>query len=342
MALLPLSPAAIILSTLVGVAIYWVIRAGASPVPLWLLGLIALAWIPGRLPAAFALWTGPMSLLVWLAVALCMLASMKKETAFFSDAEKTAVPLSRDRPALAAGLITVLLGGFSAWQVAPSVPAGDEPHYLVITQSLLKDGDLRIENNHRQRDYRAYMEGDIPPDFRVRGRNREIYSIHAPGVSALVAPAFAVGGYYGVVLFLLILSGITGALAWHLAFLVTGRMAAAWFGWASVALSATFLFHTFTVYPDGPGALAVLTGVWGMLRTEREAETRSEAVTPWFLHGAALATLPVDAHTLCCPRRGAGGADTAATRADAECRWRKPARSSWFPSSVRCAGSATS
>ena len=292
MALLPLSPVAIILSTLVGVAIYWVIRAGASPVPLWLLGLIALAWIPGRLPAAFALWTGPMALLVWLAVALCMLASMKRETAFFSDAEKTAVPFLRDRPALAAGLITVLLGGFSAWQVAPSVPAGDEPHYLVITQSLLKDGDLRIENNHRQRDYRAYMEGDIPPDFRVRGRNREIYSIHAPGVSALVAPAFAAGGYYGVVLFLLILSGITGALAWHLAFLVTGRMAAAWFGWASVALSATFLFHTFTVYPDGPGALAVLTGVWGVLRTEREAETRSEAVTPWFLHGAALATLP--------------------------------------------------
>ena len=170
--------------------------------------------------------------------------------------ETVTAPFSRDRPALAAGVITVLLGGFSAWQVAPSVPAGDEPHYLVITQSLLKDGDLRIENNHRQRDYRAYLEGDIPPDFRVRGRNREIYSIHAPGVSVLVAPAFAAAGYDGVVVFLLILSGITGALAWHLAFLLTGRMDAAWFGWASVAFSATFLFHTFTVYPDGPGALA--------------------------------------------------------------------------------------
>ena len=281
-ALLPLSPSAIVISTLVGVGIYWAIRAGASPVPVWLLGLIALAWLPGPLPPAFALWTGPMALLVWLAMALCMLASTNKVTATFP----------RDRPALAAGMITVLLGGFSAWQVAPSVPAGDEPHYLIITQSLLKDGDLRIENNHRQRDYRAYLEGDIPPDFRVRGRDRQIYSIHAPGVSALVAPAFAAGGYYGVVLFLLILSGITGALAWHLAFVVTGRTSAAWFGWASVALSATFIFHTFTVYPDGPGALAVLAGVWGVLRTEREAEERTESVTPWFLHGAALATLP--------------------------------------------------
>jgi hypothetical protein len=294
-ALLPMSAVAIVISTLAGVGTFWAIRSGASAAPLWLLALIALAWIPGPLPPAFVLWTGPMALLVWFAVALCMVASSKKGTATFFAShtpEKVTVPFSRDRPALAAGVITVLLGAFSVWQVAPSVPAGDEPHYLIITQSLLKDGDLRIENNHRQRDYRAYLDGDIPPDFRVRGRNGQIYSIHAPGVSALVAPAFALGGYHGVVLFLLILSGITAALAWHLAFLVTGRTDAAWFGWASFALSATFLFHTFAVYPDGPGSLAVLTGVWALLRTEREADGRTESVTPWFLHGAALATLP--------------------------------------------------
>lgn len=28
-------------------------------------------------------------------------------------------------------------------------PGCDEPHYLVITQSLLHDGDLKIEGNHR-------------------------------------------------------------------------------------------------------------------------------------------------------------------------------------------------
>jgi len=294
-ALVPVSPMAIALSTLAGVVIFGAVRSGASASPLWLLALIAAAWLPGPLPAAFLLWTGPMALLVWLAVALCMVAGRKKGTATFSATntpEKVAVPFLRDRQALAAGLSTVLLGAFAGWQVAPSVPAGDEPHYLVITQSLLKDGDLRIENNHRQRDYRAYLEGDIPPDFRVRGRNGDIYSIHAPGIPALVAPAFAAGGYYAVVLFLLLLSGLTSALAWHLAFLVTKRTGAAWFGWAAIAFSATFVFHTFTVYPDGPGALAVLTGVWALLRAEWEAEERSDSVTPWFLHGAALATLP--------------------------------------------------
>ena len=36
----------------------------------------------------------------------------------------------------------------------------------------------------------------------------------------------------------------------------------------------------------------VLSGVWAVLRTEREAEERSQSVKPWFLHGAALAMLP--------------------------------------------------
>lgn len=54
-ALLSLSPSAIIIATLVGAGVYWAIRAGASPVPVWLLGLIVLAWMPGPLPPAFAL-----------------------------------------------------------------------------------------------------------------------------------------------------------------------------------------------------------------------------------------------------------------------------------------------
>ena len=41
----------------------------------------------------------------------------------------------------------------------PSVPSGDEPHYLIITQSLLKDGDLRIENNHQQRRLPGVLPG---------------------------------------------------------------------------------------------------------------------------------------------------------------------------------------
>jgi hypothetical protein len=157
----------------------------------------------------------------------------------------------------------------------------------------LKDRDLRIENNHQRGDYRAYFPGDLPrPDFRRRGRDGQIYSIHAPGLPALVAPAFAIGGYHGVLVFLILLAAAGSALAWHLAWEVTRRADAAWFGWAAVTLSTSVIFHSFTVYPDGPGGVIALTGVLALLRAQREVESNAERTGPWWFHGAALATLP--------------------------------------------------
>ena len=222
-----------------------------------------------------------MALLVWVGVVACMAVSLSWPWRFTAA-----------RPQVLAGMLAFAIGLGAFVQVQPSLPAGDEPHYLVITQSLLTDGDLRIENNHRRRDYRAYFAGDLPPDYRVRGRNREIYSIHAPGVSAIVAPAFVLGGYPGVALFLLLVSAAGSALTWHLAWLVTTREDAAWFGWAAVTLSVTWIFHSFAVFPDGPGAVVLMTGVWALVRAQREIESRAEAVMPWLLHGAALALLP--------------------------------------------------
>ena len=52
-----------------------------------------------------------------------------------------------------------------------------------------------------------------------------------------------------------------------------GQPSAAWFGWAAVTLSATTIFHSFTVYPDGVGGVIALTGVWALLRAEEERQT---------------------------------------------------------------------
>ncbi|HEX6976674.1 MAG TPA: hypothetical protein VF147_19840, partial [Vicinamibacterales bacterium] len=98
--------------------------------------------------------------------------------------------------------------------------------------------------------------------------------------------------YHGVVVFLIVLAACGAALAWFLAFRFTGRADAAWFGWAAVTLSTTSIFHSFTVYPDGPGAVAVLTGIWALLRSDEERESGSTRALPWFWHGLALATLP--------------------------------------------------
>ena len=266
------------ISLLAAAAVFWSVRQGVSPAPVALVGLILLAWLP--VPPALQLWTGRLGLLVWATIGVALAATWRSRVTFPRN------------PRLAAGLLAFAIGLFAWWQVAPQVPGGDEPHYLIITQSLLKDGDLRIENNHRQGDYRDYYRGDLPPDFRVRGRNTEIYSIHAPGVSALIAPAFLIGGYTGTVLLLLALAAAGSALAWHLAWMVTKREDAAWFGWAAVTLSSTWIFHSFTIYPDGPAGVLVLTGVWALLRLDVEKVEGRGSVRPWFWHGVALALLP--------------------------------------------------
>jgi hypothetical protein len=182
--------------------------------------------------------------------------------------------------------------GVAAWRTAPSFPGGDEPHYLVITQSLLLDHDLKIENNHRRGDYRSFYSGELPPHFLRRGRNGDIYSVHAPGLSAIVLPAFAIAGYPGVVVFLVAVSAAGSALSWWVAWLATRREDAAWFGWAAVTVPASAVFHSFTVYPDGLGGIVVLTGVWALLRGDDERRTGAEHVRPWFWHGVLLGMLP--------------------------------------------------
>ena len=290
-ALLPLSIASAVVVVVAVVAVWGAWKRGAALTPLWLLGLLALPWLTRSVPAAMLIWSGPLALTVWLGIGLALVASSAEMMGFIRNGFHASRMLQR--PAVLAGALAGAIFGISAWQVAPSIPGGDEPHYLIITQSLLEDHDLKIENNHRNGDYRAYYAGELPkPDYRRRGRNGAIYSIHAPGLPAIVAPAFAIAGYHGVVVFLILLAATGSALAWRLTYDVTRRADAAWFGWAAVTLSVSMIFHSFTVYPDGPGGLIALTGIWALLRTEHERETRDERTGPWWLHGAALALLP--------------------------------------------------
>jgi hypothetical protein len=191
-----------------------------------------------------------------------------------------------------AGLCALLLFSAAAWRAAPSVLSGDEPRYLVVTQSLLLDGDIEIRNNHRRHDYHSYYQDELPPHIQRLGKNGAMYSIHAPGLSALVLPAFAIGGYRGVVVFLLLVAAAGSGLVWWLAWLATRRTDAAWFGWASVTLPVTAVFASFTVFPDGVGGVLTLTGLWALLRADAERQSGAERIVPWFWHGVGLAMLP--------------------------------------------------
>jgi hypothetical protein len=254
-----------------------VVRPAARTVaPLWLSAVALLPWLPFGKPLSVMIWTGNVLIWLWAAIAVAILAPALART----------FRIHATQSALLAGVLSAIAFGLGAWAVAPQHPEGDEPHYLIITQSILQDRDLKIENNHRQRDYDAYFNRSIQPDFLKRGKDDQIYSIHAPGLSLLIAPAFALFGYRGVLIELVLLSAAASGLVWLIAWRLTSDRLASWFGWATFALSVPFFFHASSLFPDGPGAVLALFAVLPLV------DARAREPRFLLLVGAALGVLP--------------------------------------------------
>jgi hypothetical protein len=147
--------------------------------------------------------------------------------------------------------------------------SGDEPHYLLMTHSLLRDGDLDLANNYRDRDYNAYMTKTvtIPQIHTVAGRKPgSAYSFHSPGTAFLMLPFYAAGsglGKTGLILFVKFGMSLFGALFVLQVFLyvrerwANERLA---FGLSALtALATPVYFYAIHVYPELiVGALAFL------------------------------------------------------------------------------------
>lgn len=254
-------------------------RPPDKALPLCALGLLAvpyLPWIPDRIPALQAA-AGPARDLLWLVV-FWLVACRSLGCRRFR--------LSISRASFLVFLGTTAAFGTAAWRLTqtPLFPGGDEPHYLVITQSLLSDGDLKIENNHQREDYRAYYGQALRPDYLTRGVDGEIYSVHPVGLPVLTMPVYAVAGYRGVVGMLVVLASLAAVLLWRWAYETTGSMSAATFAWAATSLTAPYLFNSFTVYPEIPGALAVMV----VIAWRPESATTSVMM----VKGAAIGALP--------------------------------------------------
>lgn len=254
------------------------VSGAAAPLSLlWVWGIPYLPWLPDQLPLLLVL-AGPLRWLIAAAAAVWAIARWKALPAWVPSTRR----FGRGAAFAVSLAIYVIFGLYAARSMSTG---GDEPHYLIITESLLRDGDLKIENNHQQRDYLPFFQGNLRPDFFERGRDGEIYSIHAPGLPALILPVYAIAGRLGAVVFVALLAALTALAVFDLAEAIGGRpMAVA--AWASCCLTVPFIPYAWLIFPEMPGALVV---AWAALWMWTPVE-RSPAA--WALRGLALSTLP--------------------------------------------------
>ena len=145
---------------------------------------------------------------------------------------------------------------------------GDEPHYLITSASVVRDGDFDVRNNY---DYDAttheIYDGTLSPHAIRQGPH--LWPQHMPGLSLLVAIPFGLGGAIWA--------------RTMLAILIVPLLAAVIYGWSRTCLPrldatvvtlgllacSPIIFGASQIYPDlpaGVAALALASWLWGSNR----------------------------------------------------------------------------
>ena len=158
---------------------------------------------------------------------------------------------------------------------------GDEPHYLIISASVVRDQDLDVRNNYEE-DFRTpEIYGPVNPHAL---RTREAWwPMHTPGLGVLLAAPWALGGVFGARLALyLIALPLLAASSWRwLRESLPPRSAA--LGVAGIVGSVPVIFAGSQIYPDLPCGAVVLA----LLTWVRGASRRTPAAWGgyWFIAG---------------------------------------------------------
>jgi hypothetical protein len=244
-------------SLLLGGAVAWLLRRQPSllKTPFLALALAAAPLVPvatGYAPLLLA-FQGPM--LVLVACAACAVVLVR------------AVAFRRLEPPALPGWALVLAAFAAYVALGTRVPGaaraqGDEPHYLLMAHSLIHDGDLDLANQYAERQYLPFYGGELEPHVSAATRPGTAYSTHAPGLPVLIAPAYAAGGYRGVVLFLSLLVALGAAL---LRDVVAESFPEGWTAlgtWAVVALTPLLPVYALALYPETVAVVAVALVLW--------------------------------------------------------------------------------
>src|SRR5436190_4242960 len=143
---------------------------------------------------------------------------------------------------------------YSANQHAPD---GDEPYYLLVTQSLAYDGDAELTNDYRDGSWKSFLNREMAPQpGDPRGPHGEIYSRHNELLPLFLVPFYRAAGKAGA---LVAMAGLTSLAGWLLL-----RLARRWFrdlpgealfAYGLLAFSPPLLLYSYQIWVEVPAML---------------------------------------------------------------------------------------
>jgi hypothetical protein len=170
--------------------------------------------------------------------------------------------------------------------------SGDEPHYLLITHSLLKDGDFNLANNYENKDYRAYMPEEVQLDIHLAPGTGG-HSYHSPGISLFLLPFYALGTLFSKAAILYCVRfgmSVFGALLGLQIFLYVWqewkKEKLALLLWLLFCFTSPIFFYSLHIYPEVILALFSLT-IFRLLRFSNPL-TKSKLVSLGLLLGCFI------------------------------------------------------
>jgi hypothetical protein len=179
----------------------------------------------------------------------------------------------------------------AAFLVMRPETAGDEPHYLLVAESIAFDGDVDMSNDYasRERTLRVANVFPLDPHAATYDGSGQLRPTHGVGLSALLAPAVGLGGLTGAQLAMLLIAALLAdqlfRLLRDLGFRRRYRVAA----WVAVIFCSPILVFSSQVYPEIPAALLLVVALRVMV-------TRAARVPAALALGSAAAVALVWLH----------------------------------------------
>lgn len=147
---------------------------------------------------------------------------------------------------------------------------GDEPHYLLMSQSILRDGDLDLKNDYAENRYAGFYErGQLEPQ-NFRSRQGIIAPGHSPGLAVLILPASALAwihpaaALWGAWILMSLVAAATGGLCLDTALRLGGKPKASLWIVGALFMGSPFGVQAAQIFPALCGAACLLLAWRGL------------------------------------------------------------------------------